>query len=179
MKKILTILFHLIFCLPFLLFLGLAAYENQQFIGKEIFIITIAILIVLGIGQPKFYQSNFEVDQLYTIPTVLLGTIVTYSLQYFLDLNPILSASIVGLCGAFADKKLSKVISVPLYCGAFVGMTNPENHFTFPLIFTFGLIAGIVYYLSKNFYTGVGGKLGTIAFVAVISVVIIYKYFIR
>lgn len=176
MKKFLAIIFHSLFCFPFLLFLYLAGIENYTSIRKILFIICVAILLIIGIGQPKFYKTTFETDKLITIPLVLLGTISTYSLQIFANFNPILSAAIVGLIAIFSEKRMKILIALPVYCGAFVGMTNPDNHYSFYLIFLIGLFAGVLFYLSKNFYAGVGGKLGTIAFASVIAGVLILKY---
>lgn len=177
MKKFLTILFHLFFCFPFLLFLYLAGIENYNSINKLLFIIAITFLLIIGIGQPKFYKTTFETDQLITIPLVLIGTIATYLLQIYFGLNPILAAGIIGLIAVFSEKRSKYITALPVYCGAFVGMTNPENQYSFYLISMIGLIAGILFYLSKNFYKGVGGKLGTIALASVIAGVLLYKYF--
>lgn len=180
MKKIyLAILFHILFCFPFLLFLLLAGVENQQSLQKIVFIICISVLLIIGIGQPKFYKTTFETDKLITIPLVLVGTIFTYSLQFYLNFNPILSAAIVGLSAIFLEKRAKNIYALPVYCGAFVGMTNPENQYTFYMIFIVGLFAGVLFYLSKNFYSGVGGKLGTIAFASVIAGILIFKYIIN
>lgn len=179
MKKFLALLFHFLFCFPFFLFLYFAGIENYENVRKISFIICIAILLIIGIGQPKFYKNSFETDKLIVIPQVLGGTILTYTLQYYFNFNPILSAGIVGLLAVSLENKNKLIISLPIYCGAFVGMTNPENHYPFYLIFMIGLFAGILFYLSKNFYGGIGGKLGTIAFSSVIAGVLIIKYYLN
>jgi len=149
--------------------------ENYNSIRKITFIICVSVLLFIGIGQPKFYKTKFSFDKLITIPLVIIGSLSTYSLQYFVHLNPILAAGIVGLIAVFLDKRIKEVNALPIYCGAFVGMSNPDNHYSFILIFLIGLFAGILFCLSKNFYNGIGGKLGTIAFASVIAGVLISK----
>lgn len=176
MKKIIALFFQLLFCFPFLLFLSLAGIEYYSDWSKILFISCITILLVLGVGQKKFYQIELETDQLLVIPSVLFGTLTTYSLQYFIGLNPILAAALVGLIVSFTAKKSAFILATPIYCGAFVGMTNPSIQLPFYLVGTIGFIAGCLYYLGKNFYGGIGGKLGTIAFTSVIVSILIIKY---
>lgn len=175
MKKFVALLFHLIFCFPFILFLALAAKENSDEPRKIIFLIAVGLMLIFGILQPKFYKNDFKNEHWIVIPLVMIGTILTYSLQYFLNLNPILSAGIIGTIAIYLDKKSNINISLPIYCGVFVGMTNPAHQLSFLIIGICGLFAGIIFYLSKNFYNGIGGKLGTIAFASVILLVLILK----
>lgn len=177
MKKFLAFIFHLFFCFPFIIFLYFAGAENYYSIQKLLFVLIVGILLLIGIGQPKFLKTDFETDKLISIPLVLVGTITTYFLQIYADFNSILAAGIVGLIAVFLEKRSEKISSLPIYCGAFVGMTNPDNNYSIYLILMIGLIAGILFYLSKNFYSGVGGKLGTIALSSVIVGVLLYKYF--
>lgn len=179
MKKIVPLVFHFLFCFPFILFLYFAGIENYENWRKLAFILTISMLLFIGIGQPKFYKNNFETDQLQVIPFVLIGTLLTYFIQDQLHFNPLLSAGIVGVSAALIEKKIKSVIALPIYCGVFVGMTNVDHHIPYPIMATIGLVAGVVYYWSKNFYSGIGGKLGTIAFTSVLASVIILKYLVH
>ena len=179
MKRFLSLFFQLLFCFPFILFLSLSGIENYQHLNRILFIFCIGILLVLGIGQSKFYKIDFETDKLIVIPSVLIGTIITYSIQYYIGINAILSASLVGLTASFLEKKSKYIIATPIYCGAFVGMTNSSINIPLLAIASIGLIAGSLFYLSKNFYGGIGGKLGTIAFSSVIASILIIKYLIN
>jgi len=179
MNKIYRILFQSLFCFPFILFLILAGSENFNQLNKILYIISISILLFLGVTKSKFHQLNFEKENFSVVPLVTLGTIFTYSLQYFLNFNAILSAGIIGLFGIIIQKTVSKNITVPIYCGAFVGMTNPNIQIPFITILSMGIIAGILFYFSKSFFIGIGGKLGTIAFASVIICIIFIKYIIN
>jgi hypothetical protein len=176
MKKIVGFLFQIVFTFPFILFLLLAGLENYQQLNKLLFLVCIAILLILGIGQQQFYKVNFEADRLIVIPSVLIGTIITYSLQYYIGLNAILSAAIIGITASFLESKSKYILATPIYCGAFVGMTNPNLQLPFIVIISIGFVAGCIYFLGKNFYGGIGGKLGTIAFTSVIASLLIVKY---
>lgn len=175
MKKILSIFFQILFITPFILFLFLTGNEHHHEVLKMVYIAIITILLFFGISQPKFYKIDLEKDEIITIPLVLLGTLCTYSLQKYLHINPILSAGIVGFLATFFDYK--KNISIPIYCGAFVGMTNPNHQFPFWLMTVNGTIAGVLFCFGKSFYGGIGGKLGTIAFGSVLVGLLLFKLY--
>lgn len=175
MKKIISVIYQLLFVFPFVLFLLFTGNEHQSTIPKILFITCITLLLFFGITQPKFYKIELEKDELITIPLVLIGTLATYSFQNYLQFNPILSAGIVGLSATLFDRK--KNFSIPIYCGAFVGMTNPNHHFPFWLMSINGTIAGLLFYFGKSFYGGIGGKLGTIAFGSVLVGLFLYKWY--
>ncbi len=179
MKKLIGFLFQILFIFPFILFLLLAGLEHFQQFNKLLFIICIAVLLLIGIGQQKFYNVKLETDKLIVIPSVLIGALLTYSLQYYVELNAILSAAIIGITASFLESKSKHILATPIYCGAFVGMTNPNLQIPIYVIATIGFIAGCIYFLSKNFYGGIGGKLGTIAFSSVIASLLIVKYLIN
>ena len=175
MKKISSIFYQILFITPFILFLLISGNEHQNEYLKLLYIAIISILLFFGISQPKFYKIVLEKDELITIPLVLIGTLCTYSLQTYLYINPILSAGIVGFSSTFFERK--KNISIPIYCGAFVGMTNPNHHFPFWLMTLNGTIAGILFCFGKSYYGGIGGKLGTIAFASVLVGLFLFKLY--
>jgi len=175
MKKIIAVFYQILFITPFLLFLLLTGNAHQHEVLKLIYIAIITLLLFFGISQPKFYKIVLEKDEMITIPLVLVGTLCTYSLQKYLHINPILSAGIVGFLATFFDRQ--KNISIPVYCGAFVGMTNPNHHFPFWLMTVNGTIAGVLFCFGKSFYGGIGGKLGTIAFGSVLVGLLLFKLY--
>lgn len=88
---------------------------------------------------------------------VVIGSFTAYGLHYFLSC-PVLGAAIVGLLGAIFVKSYQ----VPIYTGAFVGMSSVLLFGVWPFVFA-TLLAGIIFVLTKDIFNGYGGKLGTIA----------------
>lgn len=162
-----------------MLFLAFSGIDHLTSVRKILFLLIITFLLFIGISQPKFIKIEAEKDHYITIPLVALGAIATYGLQFYLNFNPLLAAGIVGSIIAIVDQKSSgkNAIALPVYCGAFVGMTNPEQHFPFWLIATNGIIAGFFFFYSKSFYGGIGGKLGTIAFASVLTGLFLFKWY--
>ncbi len=103
-----------------------------------------------------------------------MGAILTFVFGYYLAMGPVISASIVGLGAALFDgfSRKSSTFSAEIYCGAFVGMSAPDV-LDFPLIAGAGIIAGLLLSWSGNALSGYGGKLGSIAFGGVITMVFI------
>lgn len=106
---------------------------------------------------------------LYTgIISIVIGAIVTYGLSRHAGLSVIVAASIVGALGGIAAGRYGSLV----YCGAFVGMTSPSIFSSYLHVVGAAILASFVWYLSRPMFRGMGGKLGTVAFVGVIILVL-------
>ncbi len=92
---------------------------------------------------------------------ILGGTILTIAIVVETGLSPVVSAAIVGIVAAV----LWPSYAVPAYCGAFVGMTSPELFVTYWHAAFAGVVATVVFVVAQPVFHGLGGKLGTTAFV--------------
>lgn len=99
---------------------------------------------------------------------VVSGTLVTFGSVTELGLSPIVAASFVGVIAAIAFRS----VAVPVYCGAFVGMTSPALFGSFWFAGLAALLSGLLFAIAHPLFHGVGGKLGTTAFVGVTMVVL-------
>ena len=106
-------------------------------------------------------EKRDRMDQVYQGMAVLLGSLIAFAGTHELGLGPVVSASLVGLIACL----ISPSTSVAAYCGAFVGMTSDILLFNYYEVALAGLIAGVVFLLTRDTFNGVGGKLGTIALV--------------
>lgn len=79
----------------------------------------------------------------------------------------VLAACLIGAFGVGLEY-LFKVphLSHVIFAGAFVGMTS-SDHFNYWGISCAGLLVGFFFLLAENHGKGFGGKLGTLAFIAV------------
>ncbi len=90
-------------------------------------------------------------------------------LQTQFHYSPVLSAASVGLIGSFypfsiiVEKERIKAI---IYSGAFAGMCAPEHLVRHEYILLISLLGTVVYLISRPHFNGFGGKLGTIAFIS-------------
>lgn len=92
---------------------------------------------------------------------ILAGTLCALAGTVELGLSPVVSASLVGIAAALVVPS----VAIPAYCGAFVGMTAPDLFPTYWHALVAGGFASVVFVAAHPVFYGVGGKLGTTAFV--------------
>ncbi|WP_331235608.1 hypothetical protein [Natronorarus salvus] len=102
-----------------------------------------------------------------SVVAVVAGAVVTLAVTAEFGLSPIVAAGLTAVLGGLVDSE----DAVAIYCGAFVGMTSPDLFTTYSQALLAGFLAGGVFALCRPAYDGVGGKLGTTAFVAATAVV--------
>ncbi len=113
-----------------------------------------------SIVREKIRNINFGRIDIGNFFAVFAGTLITYFLSVNIGLGPVVAAGLVGVLATLVTPKFD----VPLYCGAFAGMASNVLLPTFFHISLAGIIAGLVFVLTKPVFNGFGGKLGTIAF---------------
>lgn len=132
--------------------------------------LAVNLLALAGLAYESFleYRSEFSAGKTFkpergdiaNFLGVMLGTFATFYLSVGLGLGPVVAAGLVGIVASvFLPKR-----DVPIYCGAFVGMSCRTAFRCYPCLVIAGVIAGIVFVASKDVFNGFGGKLGTIAF---------------
>lgn len=92
--------------------------------------------------------------------TLVFAALFAFVISHDLGLGPVTASALVGIIGAIALPKYA----VAIFCGSFVGMISHQLALGYIDVILSGAIAGIVYVLSKEVFSGFGGKLGTIAF---------------
>ena len=135
----------------------------------------IASIVVIGALAAIYFQGKGLIIQeiatvnssrkLFEFLAVLIGGIAAYSLSHDIGLGAVVAASLVAI---IADMVLPKY-GVPAYCGAFVGMSSNALLFNHTEAALASGIAGIVYVITRDVFSGFGGKLGTIAFIGAAS----------
>lgn len=95
---------------------------------------------------------------------VVAGALVTFIASVDLGMGPVVASGLAGVAVAL----VAPAVAVPFFCGSFVGMASPHllGHGGVLLA---GVIAGAVYLAGVGVYTGIGGKLGTVALLGCIG----------
>ena len=101
---------------------------------------------------------------------VIFGAVITYALHGHTVLDVVLATGLVGIGAALIMRR----VQVPIYCGAFVGMSSPMLLGWGPFLLA-SLLASILFVIAKDLYNGYGGKLGTIAFTGAFIAGFIYR----
>lgn len=132
----------------------------------EIVVILVIVGMVFGILREGQSLPRLSVKHILTrhslknFIAVFLGAVVSYTLNVNVGLGAVTSASLVALIASL----ILPGYGVPIYCGSFVGMTSAELLVGYGDLSLAGTVAGILFVLTADVFTGFGGKLGTIAF---------------
>ncbi|QIG89849.1 hypothetical protein G6R40_09315 [Chryseobacterium sp. POL2] len=179
MKKLLPRILLLLFVAAQVYFVVAIIKEKPL---KSWFVIAFS-LVVLGMFLSYRKRHRLHISQKNDFHFVifiwfLIGSCTTYFLQSQLGFNTVLSAGLVGFVGSFTrnlNKKFESASHWPIviYCGAFIGMTQLPYGYVFIFLATF--LTGIFYSFSQHYFHGIGGKLGTLAFMGVFYAYLIYK----
>lgn len=110
--------------------------------------------------EDRRISYRFDALDIANFLAVFSGAVVTYLLSKDFALGPVVAAGVVGILAALVLPRYG----VPIYCGAFAGMSCSLLFSTYAHMAFGSVLAGIVFVLSKHVFNGFGGKLGTIAF---------------
>lgn len=102
----------------------------------------------------------FTPHSLKVFAALFIGAVLTFLLKVELGLGAVVGAGLTALMAAL----MLPMYAVPIYCGAFVGMTSSRLFIAYGDLCLAATIVGGIYLLTQNTFTGYGGKLGTIAF---------------
>jgi hypothetical protein len=105
-----------------------------------------------------------------------LGCFSSVLLQTQFRLSAVLSAAIVGFVGSFYPFSrfvLKGKIRAIIYAGAFAGMCAPEHLIRHEYILLISLLGTGIYFIGRPHFDGFGGKLGTIAFISSLFLLLI------
>ncbi|MGS2741753.1 hypothetical protein [Sinomicrobium sp. M5D2P17] len=130
--------------------------------------------------KSPLHIDGFDYDSWRLVLWVPAGALVAFVLNQKLELGPVLGGSVTGFAGSFIphlNKRSIYLSRLPevIYCGAFIGMSAPKVANGFMFVVIAGIITSIFLMLSKNFLHGIGGKLGTLAFLGVVIASFIYQ----
>lgn len=161
----------LVLSIPPVVLFGLAVLGAVRFAGTlALGGVLVVITVVLGVAMrnewyflepaTRFVRSDPR-DAVADGAAIVAGTVLALAGSAELGLSPVVAAGVVGVLSAVVVPDRS----VPAYCGAFVGMTSPTLFTTYWRAGVAALVAAAVYVVAYPVFRGVGGKLGTTAFV--------------
>jgi hypothetical protein len=98
------------------------------------------------------------------------GILLTYVMSLQLDLSAVIASSFIGLVGYILFKKYS----VAIYAGSFAGMVS-SYLFDYYQVIAIAFLMGILFVFFQKSFKGLGGKLGTTAFISTILVSLLFQ----
>lgn len=155
---------------------------KEQYQESYLWLFFLLAMITLGIVYWKIplHQDEWDWDNKWVFISIPSAALITYFLHHDLGLGPVFAAGIVGTLGTYLyrinPKSIYlKQIGTPIYCGAFVGMSSMEVSYSYIIIFIAAFFSSILYFGTKSLFVGVGGKLGTVAFIGVVISMLLLK----
>ncbi|HRR89943.1 MAG TPA: hypothetical protein P5161_04115, partial [Eubacteriales bacterium] len=154
-------------------------------LGTIAFISVILYILILKFGFNKnfnffsnenIFKTKLDYFLLFAIVSSIIASLISMEIKNTVSsLNEnykVITVATTGLIGGILITKIPEYgldYGLAWYTGAFVGMSSYyvlmlKRHF-----FISGLFAGIYFILTRNIFIGVGGKLGFISFLSVIS----------
>ncbi|MBW3015932.1 hypothetical protein KY330_05920 [Candidatus Woesearchaeota archaeon] len=160
-------------------FFGVAMYEKKSSLSLFLFLVLLLAFVQgLRIVYCKSRKKRYTMREHYNVVIgSVMGAVVTYYISVNLGYGPVIGAGVVGVLGALICKGIGCLsgLGAPVYMGAFVGMSSALVLPGFALVALAGLIAGILFVSTHDVYIGLGGKLGTMAFMGVCLALLIMK----
>ncbi|CAM3306227.1 hypothetical protein [Empedobacter stercoris] len=163
-------------------FLFLFSIINERIEHDLVPYIIVAICLLLLIVYRKFplHHHEYSFDRKTLVLWIPIAAIITYLMNNKLGLGAVFSAGIIGTLGSFLTKlnprsDYLKQVAGPIYCGAFIGMTSLDVEYVYWMIITAGIFTALLFFATKSLFVGVGGKLGTLAFIGVLLSMLLYK----
>ena len=148
-------------------------------LGAMAFFGTAVSSVILGTISKTMVLPEISLNY-WLILYFVIGAGTTFLMKEKLKFSAVLASAIAGLAGALLLPLLhgdqGTVLAVGLFCGTFVGMSSVDRLFNFRCILLAGLLGAIVFSYTQPYFTGLGGKLGAIAFGSGIAAAGIYNF---
>lgn len=100
-----------------------------------------------------------------------LGCLGCHLLQTKAGTSPVAASAAVGLAATFVPVR--RGLQAAVYAGTFAGMCSHEIIAGHRHILIISLIGAVLYVLFKERFNGIGGKLGAIAFVSSLLLILV------
>lgn len=116
-----------------------------------------------------FSRFSLAFSDVAEVIIVFVSTVLTFVITDGTGINSVIVSAAIGLLGSFlpATQLVDKnALHAAIYTGTFAGMCSTVVVITPAEIAVVGLFAGMLYVATKPLFSGIGGKLGSIAFIA-------------
>lgn len=164
----------------------IAFFVRTESISMGVKAVTISSMVFLIVGYvysiPKTSSDltrSPKIEILLFPFTVAVAGVLTFYVSVDLLFGPVIASAGIGFLASYlpviSKSAFFKSLPAPIYCGTFVGMCSNFLTGNYFFVAYAGLVAGLIYIITRSAMNGIGGKLGTIAFGGVIVVSFIYS----
>lgn len=117
----------------------------------------------------QLFHFSLAFSDVAEIIVIFFSTLLTFVIADGMGVNSVIVSAAVGLVGTLlpSTQLIDKEdLHCAIYTGSFAGMCSTVVVITPAEIAIVGLLTGALLIVSKSLFTGLGGKLGSIAFIA-------------
>jgi hypothetical protein len=164
---------HALLMAGVLLFFYLDAFLLGAPGGMALALSLLALVALLGFVR---HAGHGPPGTIQPVPVALAGlaALVVLALSRGALVSVSLAAALVGATGGLVElagrsSRRWQGVAAPVYCGAFAGMTSALVLAHPGWVVLAGVLAGLALSVLTNSWSGIGGKLGTIAFLGVLG----------
>jgi hypothetical protein len=142
-------------------------------LGTIAFAATLGASFLRGIELLSLPMPDWEHAGLIILYSIA-GVVATFVLNHRYGHGPVLASSFIGILAgvllpSLHGAELGSTLAVMVFCASFAGMSDRTRLPNEGAACIAGLVCGLVFIHSTPYLGGAGGKLGTIAFAAVIA----------
>ncbi|SHJ87578.1 hypothetical protein SAMN02745751_03608 [Dethiosulfatibacter aminovorans DSM 17477] len=134
---------------------------------------TMAYSIITGkayVVEPFPTESINSLIALY----IIIGAVAAYIIHHRSRLSAVESSAVTGLIGGLLLPMVygqsGELLAIVLFCGSFIGMSSRDRLNSLSHVILSGAMAAMFFIYTQNIFIGLGGKLGAIAFVSILSI---------
>jgi hypothetical protein len=153
-------------------------------LGSSAFIGSLLVALLMGVDVYNFDIAliNTTIPSWFIVSTLIASAIASaltqHLAQHWFKGSTVLGSSIAGILGYLISLSfggLGVLFAGTIYAATFAGMSQIKV-LKSPLFFAIaGGITAIIFLASSNYFLGLGGKMGTSAFIGVIATLILIK----
>lgn len=142
-------------------------------------ILILCPLILLTYMRGNLHHKSHQYEHILVALWIPIAALASFYLNHYCALGPVIPAALLGTLASFIPllrKRSHYLQQIPaaIYCGAFIGMSSRGVAPDFTFILTAGCFTALLLILSKSLFSGLGGKLGTLAFAGVVIASFLY-----
>jgi len=174
--KVLRVVSYLILAVTAQVLLIITLVNTSYFLPAFNLVMTLNLLMLFALvmqwkNELKTEYLPYKLSDLLDIGWIILACFGTYFLHNQIPfISAVLASAGIGLLGSL----FAKDHELAIYAGTFAGMASAVV-FPFIPLMSVSMVVGLVFVITKPLYKGVGGKLGTIAFVGALFTSLIWN----
>ncbi|KLT66672.1 hypothetical protein [Pedobacter sp. BMA] len=166
------LIIHLVFLFPIF-------WEHAHSWWLVLSLFILCPLIFVTYLRVQLHHHEHQYEHILVVAWIPIGAVVSFYLNHYLKVGPVISAAMLGTVASLIPlinrkSEYLKQLPAAIYCGAFIGMSSTGVAPSIAFVLTASFFTAVLIIVSKSLFSGLGGKLGTLAFAGVVMASLFY-----